>query len=175
MLSLLSKNCVHVICSLTTRPSCLLPCYESTVEFLFIKEWRRKWNGPGQIALCGRTKSAPIYLVSLAFSLERNEKRLIMRMTESQTCTVCRISGASVVATVVALVVETVVVSVVDTVVASFVETVVASAASEVVFSPTLVELETAETKPNKFCVRRYFKLLWFERIFRTGIFFAEK
>ena len=91
-----------------------------------------------------------------------------MRMTESQTCTVCRISGASVVATVVALVVETVVVSVVDTVVASVVdtvvasvvETVVASAASEVVFSPTLVELETAEIKPNKFGVRRYFKLL---------------
>ena len=65
---------------------------------------------------------------------------------------------ASVVETVVAL--DTVVASVVetvvalDTVVASVVETVVASAASEEVLLPALVELETAEIEPNKFCIR---------------------
>ena len=55
---------------------------------------------------------------------------------------------------------DTVVALIVEIVVASVVETVVASAASEVVLSPTLVELETAEIKPSKFRIRRYFKLL---------------
>ena len=43
------------------------------------------WNGASQIALCGRTKSAPIYRVSLAFLAEKEQTGLIVRMTESQT------------------------------------------------------------------------------------------
>ena len=43
------------------------------------------WNGASQIALCGRTKSAPIYRVSLALLAEKEETGLIVRMTESQT------------------------------------------------------------------------------------------